>query len=194
MGNHEPDDFSISRATQIETPQVDLPVPLNGRNYCGELDIRIDRAGKWYYNGSPIGRKVMVGLFASLLMRAKDGVYWLVSPTEMGRIDVEDAPFVITHMSTKNQGEDQTIEFCTNVDISVTVSEDCPILMKPSPLTGEMTPYVVMPGNIDARIERAVYYDLVDLGVIMDFGDEEIFGVWSSCSFFPLGSLQDTDA
>jgi len=197
MGKHEPDDLQDPRTTTPEPPQLDLPVPLNGRNYCGELNIRIDRGGKWFYNGTPIARKVMVGLFASLLMRAKDGAYWLVSPTEMGRIQVEDAPFVITQMSTKNGGEDQIIQFSTNVDIAVTVSEDNPILMKPSPLSGELTPYVVMPGNIDARIERAIYYDLVELGAVMDLGDEEIFGVWSCCSFFPLGSLhgveRDTD-
>jgi len=193
MGKHEPNDLQDYRANQIQPPLLDLPVPLNGRNYCGELDIRIDRAGKWYYNGTQIARKVMVSLFASLLMRGKDGAYWLVSPTEMGRIDVEDAPFVITQMSTINEGEDQTIQFSTNVDISVTISEDNPILMKPSPLTGEMTPYVVMPGNIDARIERSVYYELVELGAVMDLGDEEIFGVWSACSFFPLGSLQSTE-
>ena len=23
---------------------------------CGEIDIRIDRAGTWHYHGSPIGR------------------------------------------------------------------------------------------------------------------------------------------
>ena len=193
MGNSKPGDLQDPRTTAPEPPQPDLPVPLNGRNYCGELNIRIDRSGKWFYNGSPIARKVMVSLFASLLMRAKDGAYWLVSPTEMGRIHVEDAPFVITHMSTKNEGEDQIIQFSTNVDIAVTVSEDNPILMKPNPLTGELTPYVVMPGNIDARIERAIYYDLVELGAVMDLGDEEIFGVWSCCSFFPLGSIQDAE-
>lgn len=193
MGNSKPDDLQDPRTTAPEPPQPDLPVPLNGRNYCGELNIRIDRSGKWFYNGSPIARKVMVSLFASLLMRAKDGAYWLVSPTEMGRIHVEDAPFVITHMSTKNEGEDQIIQFSTNVDIAVTVSEDNPILMKPNPMTGELTPYVVMPGNIDARIERAIYYDLVELGAVMDLGDEEIFGVWSCCSFFPLGSMHGAE-
>ena len=193
MGKREPDDFQNARANETNPPLLDLPVPLNGRNYCGELDIRIDRAGKWFYNGTPIARKVMVSLFASLLVRADDGGYWLVSPTEMGRINVEDSPFVITQMSTKNEGEEQTICLSTNVDISLTICEDTPILIKPSPLTGEMTPYVVMPGNIDARIERSVYYDLVELGTIMDLGDEEIFGVWSSCSFFPLGSMQDSD-
>jgi hypothetical protein len=179
-----------------EIPQsaLDLPVPLEGRSYCGDLDIRIDQGGVWYYNGTPIGRKEMVCLFASILVRAEDGVYWLISPTEMGRIEVEDAPFIATQIFTHGDGEDQIISFCTNVDKLITISEDVPIMMKPSPVTGAITPYVMMPGAIEARIERAVYYDLVERGTAMDLDDEEIFGVWSSGSFFPLGSLQDSDA
>ena len=173
---------------------MDLPVPLEGRNYCGELNIRIDRTGAWYYNGTPINRKEMVCLFASTLQRADDGSYWLVTPTEMGCIEVEDCPFIITEMFTSGESEDMSISFCTNVDKLVTVSEDSPILMKPSPITGDMTPYVVLPGNIEARLERSVYYELVEHGVEMDLDDEQIFGVWSSGSFFPLGSMRETDA
>ena len=194
MGRSALNEGEFPTIAQISEPPLDLPVPLEGRNYCGELDIRIDRSGAWFYNGSPINRKEMVCLFASTLLRADDGTYWLVTPTEMGCIEVEDSPFIITEMFTSGEGEDLTISFCTNVDKMVTVSEDTPILMKPSPLTGEMTPYVILPGNIEARLERSVYYELVDHGVEMDLDDELIFGVWSSGSFFPLGSMRETDA
>lgn len=191
MARRIPEDQRHPAAVEADLSPLGLPVPLDGRSYCGELDIRIDRAGKWYYNGTVIARKEMVCLFASLLVRADDGVYWLVSPTEIGRIEVEDTPFLITDIFTHGDGEDRTISFSTNVDKTVTISEDTPILMKPSLLTGEMTPYVVIPGNIDVRIERAVYYELVELGAVMDLGDEGIFGVWSSGSFFPLGSTRE---
>jgi len=198
MGRSAQDDLEFPMDRELGEPTLDLPVPLDGRSYCGELDIRIDRAGRWHYNGTPINRKEMVCLFASILVRADDGVYWLISPTEMGRIEVEDSPFLITEMFSSGEGEDQVLSFCTNVDKLITISEDTPILMKTSPVTGEMTPYVVLSGNLDARIERAVYYELVERGAVMDLGDEEIFGVWSSGSFFPLGSLggsiRDTDA
>jgi len=191
MARRIPEDQQHPATEEANLSPLGLPVPLDGRNYCGELDIRIDRAGKWHYNGTLIARKEMVCLFASLLVRADDGVYWLVSPTEIGRIEVEDAPFLVTDIFTHGEGEDQTISFSTNVDKTATISEDTPILMKPSLLTGEMTPYVAMPSNIDARIERAVYYDLVELGAIMDLGDENVFGVWSCGSFFPLGSTRE---
>ena len=194
MGRLATDDETVAFNRDLMDPPLDLPVPLEGRSYCGDLDIRIDRAGTWYYNGTPIGRKEMVCLFASILTRADDGAYWLISPTEMGRIEVEDSPLVITEMFTSGEGEDQTVSFCTNVDKLVTISENHPILMQMSPATGELTPYAVLPGNIEARLERSVYYELVEHGAVMDLDDEEIFGVWSSGSFFPLGSIQEQNA
>lgn len=194
MGKHLPEGFDLPSDQYVAEPALDLPVALDGRQYCGELDIRIDRSGTWFYNGTPIGRHEMVCLFASILVRADDGAYWLISPTEIGRIEVEDSPLIITEMFHNGEGEDQTISFCTNVDQMITISEDTPILMQTSPATGELTPYVILPGNIEARIDRAVYYDMVERGTVMDLDDEEIFGVWSSGSFFPLGSIRDTDA
>jgi len=194
MGRRIPEDHDFSERQILNDLALDLPVSLDGRNYCGDLDIRIDRTGRWYYNGTLIARKAMVCLFASILVRADDGVYWLISPTEMGRIEVEDAPFIVTGITASGEGEDQVIRFNTNVDKTVTISEDAPIMMKTSPVTGEQTPYVMFPGSIEARIERAVYYDLVERGAVLDLDDEEIFGVWSSGSFFPLGSIRDTDA
>jgi len=197
MGRRAPEGLDLPTEQDFQNyteTALDLPVPLDGRNYCGDLDIRIDRAGTWYYNGTPISRKEMVCLFASILQRADDGVYWLISPTEMGRIEVEDSPFVITEMFTTGEGENLNISFCTNVDKMVTVSEGAPILMNTSPVTGDLTPYVILPGNLEARLERSVYYDLVELGEVMDLDDEQIFGVWSSGSFFPLGSIREMDA
>ncbi|MCW8914900.1 MAG: DUF1285 domain-containing protein [Magnetovibrio sp.] len=194
MGRSALNEGEFPTIATTSEPMLELPVPLEGRNYCGELDIRIDRAGTWYYNGTPINRKEMVCLFASILVRADDYSYWLISPTEMGRIEVEDSPLLITEMFTHGEGEDMVISFCTNVDKMVTVSEDAPILMQPSPATGETTPYVILPGNIEARLERSVYYELVDHGAEMDLDDEQIFGVWSSGSFFPLGSMREHDA
>ena len=38
----------------------------DGRFICGELNIKIDKEGRWYYNNSPIGRKALVKLFSSV--------------------------------------------------------------------------------------------------------------------------------
>ena len=43
------------------------------RHDCGRLDMRIARDGTWHYKGSPIGRKELVCLFASVLRREANG-------------------------------------------------------------------------------------------------------------------------
>src|SRR4051812_1743600 len=57
---------------------------------CGDFDIRIAQDGTWFYHGSPITRKPLVQLFASVLKRDEQGEYWLQTPAEKGRICVDD--------------------------------------------------------------------------------------------------------
>src|SRR3546814_18677180 len=80
-------------------------------------DIRIARDGTWFHEGAPIGRKALVKLFASVLWR-DDGGYWLRTPAEQGRIEVEDAPFTAVELSVKGEGRDQVLAFRTNLDRS----------------------------------------------------------------------------
>src|SRR5690349_20618554 len=68
-------------------------------NICGDFGLSIRRDGTWYYHGSPIGRKPLVKLFASVLRRDDVGDYWLITPAEKGRIDVEDVPFLAVEAS-----------------------------------------------------------------------------------------------
>ena len=43
------------------------PVHLWNPPYCGEIDIRIARDGRWYHNGDLIRRPALMQLFASVL-------------------------------------------------------------------------------------------------------------------------------
>src|SRR4030095_16780528 len=63
------------------------------QQFCGEIDIRIGRDGTWFYHGSPIGRKPLVKLFASVLRRDDAGDYWLETPADRGKIKVREAAF-----------------------------------------------------------------------------------------------------
>jgi hypothetical protein len=44
-------------------------------NVCGDIGLKIARDGTWSYQGSPIGRKPLVKLFASVLRKEEDGFY-----------------------------------------------------------------------------------------------------------------------
>ncbi len=47
--------------------------------------------------------------------------------------------------------------------------------------------------TVEARINRAVYYELVALGVPEWVGCRRMLGVWSCGKFFPLGELPPGD-
>ena len=158
---------------------------------CGDLDMRIARDGTWFYHGSPIGRKPMVKLFASVLNRDEDGVYWLTTPVEKGRVEVDDAPFLAVEMSDVGEGGEPALRFRTTLDDEVTADNDHPLRVALDPETGEPSPYVLVRGRLEALISRSVYYELVERGVEEFVAGETLFGVWSAGRFFPLGSLGD---
>ena len=167
---------------------------------CGDLPFVIRRDGTWLYRGSVVQRKELVCLFASVLKRDRDGAFWLETPVERGRIEVEDAPFVAVELDWRGRDCGQTLSFRTNVDQCVTVDEDHPLRVHRDPVTGEPTPYLlVRPGEgeagVEARVNRATYYELVALAVPEMVGGRRLLGVWSCQRFFPLGDVpEDWDA
>jgi len=166
---------------------------------CGDLALRIGRDGTWYYQGSPIRRKELVCLFASCLKRDADG-YWIETPAERGRIEVEDAPFTAVELFWSRgpcadcaceKGGGQALTFRTNVDEMVTAGRAHPIRVARDIVTCLPTPYVMVRDGLEARIGRAVYYELVALAVPETVHGERVLGVWSGGVFFPLGSAEE---
>lgn len=177
------------RSLATEEPAAPRP-----RVECGDIPFLIRRDGSWLYRGSPIGRKELVCLFASVLKRDADGDFWLETPAERGRIQVEDAPFVAVELDWTGNGHDQRLTFRTNIDELITAGPDHPMRVAHDLLTCEPTPYLlVRPGAgerpVEARIGRAVYYELVALSVPEPICGRRMLGVWSCRRFFPLGEL-----
>jgi hypothetical protein len=162
---------------------------------CGDLPFVIRRDGSWMYRGTPINRKELVCLFASVLRREADGSWWLQTPAERGRIEVEDAPFVAVELDWTGDGRHQVLSFRTNIDQVVTAGPEHPIRISHDILTCEPTPYIlVRPGaaphlGVEARINRATYYELVALAVPRWIGGRRVLGVWSQGKFFSLGDM-----
>ncbi len=155
-----------------------------------KLSMRIARDGTWYYQGTPINRPALVKLFARALRQENDGSYWLVTPAERGRVEVEDVPFTAVALRAEGSGRRQKLIFRSNLDEEVIAGEDHPLrIAKVAGVKGEGSdeaiPYILIRDRLEARILRPVFYQLVE------FGEEngEQFGVWSSGRFFPLGRL-----
>jgi hypothetical protein len=154
---------------------------------CGDFDIRIARDGTWFHEGSPIARKALVRLFASVLTRDDSGAYWLVTPAERGRIVVEDAPFTAVECRVEGRGAGQVLRFRTNVDDWVEAGAAHPIRVDVDPDTDEPRPYIVVRERLEALIVRSVYYQLVELAEVRRGEEGDILGLWSNGEFFALG-------
>jgi uncharacterized protein len=156
---------------------------------CGDFGLFIRRDGTWLYRGSPIGRMPLVKLFASVLRRDDEGGYWLVTPAEKGRIEVEDVPFVAVEASVAGTGREQTVTLRTNLDEIVTVGRDHPLRVATDPSSGAPAPYVLVRDGLEARLARPVFYELVERGEEASGGETRILGIWSGGEFFSLGAL-----
>jgi len=162
------------------------PVHLWNPPFCGDLDMRIARDGTWYYQGTPIGRPAMVRLFSTVIRRDGDA-YFLVTPVEKVGIRVEDAPFVAIRLEVSGQGEDQLLRFVTNVEDEVEAGREHPLRVELDPRTQEPAPYVHVRANLEALINRNLFYQLVDLAVSRQIDGRSWLGVWSGGAFFPIG-------
>jgi hypothetical protein len=153
------------------------------------LGLRITADGTWHYRGSPIDRVELVKLFASVLRREPDGSYWLVTPVERGRIEVDDVPFVAVELAAGGSGRSRTVRLRTNLDEWLTLGPEHPLQLRRAvdgAAEAGPVPYVEVRAGLEARLARSVYYELVELGEERLLGDRQRFGVWSDGAFFAL--------
>ena len=177
-GNKAPDQ-ALAGLAQVQEAGLP-PVHLWNPPFCGDIDMRIAADGTWFYLGSPIGRAPLVKLFSSILRKDPDR-YVLVTPVERVGIRVDDAPFLAVEM--RRDGD--RVGFRTQVDDFVWVDAEHPLRFEPGAAEG-VKPYVRVRGDLWALVKRALFYDLVDLGVVEPHLGEDWFGVRSGGAFFPM--------
>jgi hypothetical protein len=161
------------------------PVHLWNPPFCGDLDIRIVSDGTWFYLGTPIGRAPLVRLFASVLKREGDK-YFLVTPVEKIGIVVEDAPFLAVEMRRDDNADGPRLLFRTNVDDWVRCDAAHALRFEREDVSGGLKPYLHVRRDLWAKVTRALFYDLVELGEERDVDGERMFGVASGGAFFPM--------
>lgn len=189
MSERRPDDL-LELLEKAEKDENGLP-PVHEWNpeHCADIDMRIARDGTWYYQGSPIQRHRMVKLFSTVIRRDGND-YFLVTPVEKLRIQVDDAPFVATGLTVVEDDQKRPVlVFTTNVDATVVADGDHPLRVDTDEQTGEPSPYILVRDNLEALISRNVFYELVDRGKTVQNGDGNQLVVTSGASRFPLGAL-----
>jgi hypothetical protein len=152
--------------------------------FCGDIDMKIEADGTWFYQKTPIGRPALVKLFASILKREGDK-YFLVTPVEKVGLIVVDAPFLAVELKV-DRGDGQVLAFRTNVDDWVEAGPGHALRFMPESGTGGLKPYLHVRSDLWAKVTRSLFYDLVALGEEREVGGKRMFGVSSNGEFFAI--------
>lgn len=159
------------------------PLHLWNPPLSGDIAILITADGSWYHEGGRIERESLVGLFASILRREEDGEYYLVTPGEKWRVEVERHPLVVTDVSESEVEDGGVLEVTLNTGRTVPIDKQHPLF-----LDGEVGDIaaVELDHGLSALFTRAAWYRLVEMA-------EEYDGVpcvLSGGSRYPLVAVE----
>lgn len=146
----------VGAPRDFDTPPLHLWHP----PLSGDIAIRINAHGIWYHDGDKITRESLVRLFASILRREDDGDYYLVTPSEKWRIDVESHPLVVTDIDKLDVAGVQLLEATLNTGRRILVSEQLPLFLDRA--AGNIAA-LKLPHGLTALFTRPAWYRLVDL-------------------------------
>ena len=152
--------------------------------FCGDIDMRIAADGTWYYQKTPISRPALVKLFAGILRREGDK-YFLVTPVEKVGLVVEEVPFLAVELRVEHDERGHVLNFRTNVDDWVAAGPGHALRFDVT-ATGGLKPYLHVRRELWAKVTRALFYDLVELGEEREQNGKTMFGVVSSGEFFAM--------
>jgi len=156
----------------------------------GEIDIRIAADGSWHHEGRRFQRDSMVKLFAGLLRREQDD-YYLVTPAERLRIEVEDAPFVAVLVEQIDDNGMPAIVFTTNIGESIVVDHAHGLRIDIDADTQEPRPYLHLRDGLEALISRSAFYDLLNLAYEIECNGAACLAITSMGQEFKLGNIDD---
>ncbi len=144
-----------------------------GRNYdspplhlwdpplSGDIDIRIDKEGRWVHEGVEIERDSIVRLFASILRREDDTEYYLVTPGEKWRIEVEALPLLVIDVDkVKGDSPEEVIEATLNTGKRVTIGSEHELYLENA---HDNIAAIRLDHGLCALFNRSAWYRLVEM-------------------------------
>ena len=133
--------------------------------HCGKMDLKVKANGEWWHEGQLIKRQKLLDLFSTVLWKENDKFY-LKTPVEQIEIEVEDEPLLVNQVDrVEIQGETFIQLTTTNQDVII-VDQDHPIFMRE--YENESRPYVHVRFGINALIQRATFFHLVEMGELIE--------------------------
>jgi hypothetical protein len=89
-------------------------------------------------------------------------------------------------MRSESVPSGRRLHFRTNVDDWVACGPDHVLRFEPEESSGGLKPYLHVRRNLWAKVTRALFYDLVEMGGERDVDGERMFGIDSDGAFFPM--------
>lgn len=97
-----------------------------------DMDLTIKANGEWWHEGGPMTRESLVSLFATILWKEENnGIteYFLKTPVQKIRIQVEDAPLLINDVGIVHEDDMNWLEFTTTTGDVVRLDDEHPIVL-----------------------------------------------------------------
>jgi hypothetical protein len=153
----------------------------------GDMDLTILRNGTWMHEGAGFARHAIVQLLSKVIKR-EESSYYLVTPVEKWRIQVEDVPFYVDGLDVFDRGGEVALCFTTATGDCVVAGASNPLRIETDSMTGEPSPYILIRGNLEGRLSRSVFYKLVELALQKDANSDDELVVESLGVTFSLGT------
>ena len=150
-----------------------------------DMDLVIKANGEWWHEGGQMTRESLVSLFATILWKEENnGVaeYFLKTPVQKLRIQVEDAPLLINDVGIVDEANNSWLEFTTTTGDVVRLDDEHPITLRAYSLDGttddqsdvQVRPYMPVRNGLTALIGRNVFYHLTEIGELTEQKGETI--------------------
>lgn len=182
--------MDVNQLQQILADQKQAPVEKWHPENCGEMDLVIKNDASWWYMGSKINRKRLVKLFSTVLKKEEDD-YFLVTPVEKIKIQVEDVPFKIINLQQIKDKKyaHPLIVMQNNIGELIPLNNEHPLEIKQDN-NGFPLPYITVRKNLNAKLSRSVFYEIVTLAKPTQLNGVEHLIVHSGDWNFDLGAAE----
>ena len=184
-----------------------------------DMDLVIKANGEWWHEGGKMTRESLVSLFATILWKEENnGVteYFLKTPVQKIRIQVEDAPLLINDVGIVNENNESWLEFTTTTGDVVRLDDEHQITLKAYndkerneidhatanveveaknhqgeiPET-QIRPYMPVRNGLIALIGRNTFYHLTEIGELKEQDGEVILTLQSGGNSYQLSMPAD---
>ena len=182
-----------------------------------DMDLIIKANGEWWHEGGHMTRESLVSLFATILWKEENNgtvEYFLKTPVQKLRIQVEDVPLLINDVGIVNEDDNSWLEFTTTTGDVVRLDDEHPIRLNSyiadgnsdansvdsvnrheennhSQTDAQIRPYMEVRNGLTALISRNVFYHLTDIGELTERDGETILTLQSGGKFYQLSMPAD---